>query len=144
PPQNWRVAVGLPAATAAPSVLSRILSGGEEELLPPEQAFVMNARFDGPNELTVSWQIAEDYYLYRDKLEIDAEGDIELGEPRIPQGVAHYDDNFGDVRVFYDYVEVVVPFARASPEAMPVSVTAVFQGCKEESVCYPPITQTMA
>ncbi|HEX6997357.1 MAG TPA: protein-disulfide reductase DsbD [Gammaproteobacteria bacterium] len=149
PPQNWRVAVDLPAAGApaaggAPGVLSRIFPRGEEELLPPEQAFVMNARFDRPNELTVSWQIAEDYYLYRDKLEIDADGDIELGEPRIPEGVAHYDDNFGDVRVFYDYLEAVVPFARASPAALPVSVTAVFQGCKEGSVCYPPITQTMA
>ncbi|HEY8519609.1 MAG TPA: protein-disulfide reductase DsbD [Gammaproteobacteria bacterium] len=145
PPQNWRVAVGLPAAADGPGLLSRLFSGGvEDELLPPEQAFVMNARFDGPNELTVSWQIAEDYYLYRDKFEIQASGDIELGEPRIPEGVAHYDDNFGDVRVFYDYVEVVVPFARASPGELPVSVTAVFQGCKEGSVCYPPITQTMA
>ena len=75
----------------------------------------MNARFDRPNELTVGWQIAPSYYLYRDKLEFRVAGSIELGRAALPAGVSHRDDNFGDVEVFYDYVEAVIPFSRASP-----------------------------
>ncbi len=77
----------------------------------------MNARFDKPNELTVAWQIAPGHYLYRDKLTFAAIGQIDLGAANLPDGVAHTDDNFGDVEVFFDYVEAKLPFARASPDA---------------------------
>jgi len=146
PPQTWTSTVALPERPPAATTTRSILPGtrGQDDLLPPEQAFVMNARFDGPNELTVAWQIEPGYYLYRDKFEFRADGGIELGAAALPDGVAHYDGNFGDVRVFFDSVEAIVPFARSSPDAMPVTVTAVFQGCKEGSICYPPIEQSMA
>jgi thiol:disulfide interchange protein DsbD len=115
-----------------------------DDLLPVDQAFTMNARFDKANELTVAWQIAPGYYLYRDKLAFAVDGRISLGTPNLPAGVAHRDDNFGDVEVFYDYVEAKIPFARASPDAVDVQLTAGFQGCKEASICYPPGEQVMA
>jgi thiol:disulfide interchange protein DsbD len=141
-PQEWTAAVDLPAGSlfsAAPAATS-----ATDELLPVEEAFVMNARFDRANELTVSWQIAPAYYLYRDKLAFRADGAIELGGASLPRGVAHRDENFGDVEVFYDYVEATIPFSRASPDALDVTVTAGFQGCKEDSICYPPGEQIMA
>jgi thiol:disulfide interchange protein DsbD len=115
-----------------------------DDQLPVDLAFTMNARFDKPNELTVAWQIAPGYYLYRDKLTFAVDGRVELGAPSSPAGVAHRDDNFGDVEVYYDFVEIKVPFARASPDALDVTLTAGFQGCKENSICYPPDEQTMA
>lgn len=140
-PQEWQANVALPAVSlldfaATPSAT--------DDLLPVDQAFVLNARFDKPNELTVAWQIAPGYYLYRDKLTVAATGRIDLGTPSLPDGVAHTDDNFGAVEVFYNYVEIKVPFARASPDAIDVDIAAGFQGCKEESICYPPGEQTMA
>jgi thiol:disulfide interchange protein DsbD len=140
-PQEWQTEVELPAASllefaATPSAT--------DDLLPVDQAFNMNARFDKANELTVAWQIAPGYYLYRDKLTATAAERIELGTPNLPPGVPHRDDNFGDVEVFYDFVEMKVPFARASPDALDIELTAGFQGCKEDSICYPPGTQTMA
>ena len=146
-PQDWTATVDLPAGppvTAARPASSLFAAANGDDLLPVDEAFVMNARFDRPNELTVGWQIAPGYYLYRDKLEFRADGSIELGRASLPAGVAHTDDNFGDVRVFYDYVEAVVPFSRASPEAMDITVTSAFQGCKEDSICYPPGEQTMS
>jgi thiol:disulfide interchange protein DsbD len=104
----------------------------------------MNARFDKPNELTVAWQVAPGYYLYRDKLTFQVDGPIELGAANLPVGAAHRDDNFGDVEVYRDYVELKVPFARASPDALDVTLTAGFQGCKDDSICYPPGEQVMA
>ena len=143
-PQDWTAAVALPAQS--PFELARRATGASatDDLLPVDDAFTVNARFDRPNELTVGWQIAPDYYLYRDKLTFALDGGVELGRAALPDGVAHYDDNFGDVRVFYDYVEVKVPFSRSSPDALDLVLTAGFQGCKEDSICYPPGEQTMA
>ena len=75
----------------------------------------MNARFDKPNELTVAWQIAPGYYLYRDKLTFAAAGRIELGAATLPAGEPHTDDNFGDVEVFRDYVEAEDPVRARKP-----------------------------
>jgi thiol:disulfide interchange protein DsbD len=140
-PQEWTTNVALPAQSVLDLTASDTSATGD--LLPVDEAFTMNARFDKANELTVAWQIAPNYYLYRDKLTFSADGRISLGAPALPAGVPHRDDNFGDVEVYYDYVEIKVPFARASPEEIDVEITAGFQGCKENSICYPPGEQRM-
>lgn len=142
PPQSWTRAVELPAAAAGRS--GSIFSSAEDELLPVDDAFVMDARFDGPNLLTVTWRIEPGYYLYADKLGVEAEGPIQLGEAEWPDGVEHRDENFGDVLVFYDRVEASIPFSRASPDEVEVELRGLFQGCRENSICYPPSEQTMA
>ncbi len=150
-PQDWTAKIAFPAAaagTARPSLFDlgrtpAAAPAATDDELPVDQAFSMNARFDKPNELTVAWQIAPGYYLYRDQLTFAATGKIDLGAASLPVGKRHHDDNFGDVDVFYDSVEAKVPFARASPDALDVVVTAGFQGCKENSICYPPGEQTM-
>jgi thiol:disulfide interchange protein DsbD len=139
-PQEWDAAVKLPA----PTVFDLTPAAAGSDQLPVDEAFTMNARFDKPNELTVAWQIAPGYYLYRDKLTFAVDGTLGLGAAKLPEGVAHTDDSFGDVEIFRDYVEVKVPFSRASPDAIDVLLTAGFQGCKEASICYPPGEQTMA
>jgi thiol:disulfide interchange protein DsbD len=142
-PQNWTADVSLPKASAR-TAAADFSSATSDEQLPVDEAFVINARFDKPNELTVSWQIKPGYYLYREKLSFEVDGNIELGRPSLPPGTAHRDDNFGDVQVYYDYVEATIPFARASGEASNVVIVGGFQGCKEDSICYPPGEQTMA
>jgi thiol:disulfide interchange protein DsbD len=156
-PQTWDSKISLPPAASGavsttdpfaapkerPFAASPVVSA-TDDLLPVDQAFVLNARFDKPNELTVGWQIAPGHYLYRDKLSFRVEGPIELGHASLPKGKPHKDENFGDVEVYYDYVEAKIPFSRASPNALDVVLTAGFQGCRESSVCYPPSEQTMA
>jgi thiol:disulfide interchange protein DsbD len=147
PPQDWQATVALPTRPAGSGFSPRaggFLPQSDAEPLPPEQAFVMNARFDAANELTVGWQIEPGYYLYRDKFEFAVDGEIGLGNAELPAGVAHTDQNFGDVEVYYEYVEAKIPFSRASADAMPVTVHASFQGCKEDSICYPPMERSMA
>jgi thiol:disulfide interchange protein DsbD len=145
PPQRWTRTVGLPPpGPAGDQSAAFFISSDADAPLSPEDAFDMNARFDAANTLTVAFQIEPGYYLYRDKFEFSVVGDIELGSATLPPGTDHYDQNFGDVEVFYDYVEAVIPFARASPDESPVTVQAVFQGCKEDSICYPPMERSMA
>jgi thiol:disulfide interchange protein DsbD len=165
PPQTWTRDVGLPAGAtgsgpaasgsgpaaspvaggAGPAGAAAFLPGTDAARpLEADAAFVMNARFDSANELTVGWQIQPGYYLYRDKLGVMAEGDIDLGAPSMPPGQPFSDANFGDVHIFRDYVELKVPFARATPDEIAVTIHAAFQGCKDGSLCYPPAEQTMA
>jgi thioredoxin:protein disulfide reductase len=141
-PQEWTATVTLPA----PQFLGAgaIDTSATGDLLPVDDAFTMNARFDKANELTVAWQVAPGYYLYRDKLTVAATGSIDVGPPTLPEGDAHTDDNFGDVEVYRDYVELKVPLARASPDEIEVEITAGFQGCKDDSICYPPGEQIMS
>jgi len=141
-PQDWTATVTLPPAPFLGA--GSIDTSATGDLLPVDDAFTMNARFDKPNELTVAWQIAPDHYLYRDKLTFAVNGRISLGAATLPAGEPHTDDNFGDVEVFRDYVEIKVPFARASPDALDAEITAGFQGCKDNSICYPPGEQFMS
>jgi thiol:disulfide interchange protein DsbD len=141
PPQKWPTAVELPPGPVATvsTIAGSFFAGAEsDEPLPVEQAFIPNPRFDSANELTVTWFIAPGYYLYRDKFTFAVEGEVQFGSPRLPAGVPHTDQNFGDVEVYYDFVDVVVPFARAHPNEQSLAITAGFQGCKDESICYPP------
>lgn len=141
-PQEWTATIALPPVPFLGAGAIDSSATGDQLLV--DQAFTMNARFDKPNELTVGWQIAPGYYLYRDKLTFAATGPIDLGAAALPKGVPHTDDSFGDVEIFRDYVEAKVPFARASPDELQVEITAGFQGCKDASICYPPGEQRMS
>ena len=41
----------------------------EKELLPPDQAFKISAKALSSDQLEISWDIAEGYYLYRNKIQ---------------------------------------------------------------------------
>ncbi|NNC65211.1 MAG: thiol:disulfide interchange protein, partial [Gammaproteobacteria bacterium] len=150
PPQDWSRTVSLPAAPAPStgSALTNLLTGNstssEDELLPAEQAFVMNARVEGPNELVVGWTIEPGYYMYADKFEFETDGPVGLGAAQLPAGVPHDDLEFGNVDVYFGYVEVAVPFSRATPDAVDLELIGRGQGCKLDSICYPPMERVQA
>ena len=57
--------------------------GSSDGFLKPDQAFVLTAESESPDRVTLRWQIARDYYLYRDKIAVStATPDAELGTPR--------------------------------------------------------------
>jgi len=113
--------------------------------LPPEQAFGFEAIADGGNTLLLRFTPARGYYLYRDKttLALAADG-IALQPPRWPQGARHRDEHFGDVVVYFDQVEVPVPLRRTRADAQRVTLTATFQGCQDDGICYPLMTRKVA
>lgn len=137
PPQRWTSNVSLPKG-------SSLFSGtSDSELLPADEAFVLDGRVDGANQITLSWRIEPGYYLYSEKFAFSTGSEIQLGTARIPAGEPHSDEYFGDVEVFYNYVEAELPFSRASPDAIEVVIDATLQGCKVDSVCYPVIAQSI-
>ncbi|CAN5606253.1 protein-disulfide reductase DsbD [soil metagenome] len=132
-------------ALPAPLAGARIAGANDPLPLPPEQAFGFEAIAGDANTLLLRFTPARGYYLYRDRttLRLDA-SDIRLSLPRWPRGVAHRDEHFGQVVVYFDQVDVPVPLRRGPGEARMVRLTATFQGCQADGICYPPMTRVVA
>ncbi len=97
----------------------------------------------GANEVLARFTMPKGYYLYRDKTSFRlADGAAgKLGAPRWPAGQQHTDENFGATTVYFNQVEVPLPVVRSDAAARSVNVESSFQGCKENSVCYPVMTR---
>ena len=52
------------------------------DFLPVDDAFQLNVERQG-DELRLHWQIADDYYLYRDQHRIQPSGGAELGDAQL-------------------------------------------------------------
>lgn len=136
--------LGTPAADA-PMDGGAAPAGDAEALpLPPEQAFVFEAIALSPTELLARWTMPKGYYLYRDKtvFSVAESSGVRLGKPRWPAGVLHKDEHFGEVTVYFDQVELPISLSRSSGEAAKLRLTAEFQGCEDNGVCYPIMTRT--
>ena len=138
----------MPAASAPAFNLgnSKPLGGGiDEPALPSEQAFRFEAIATSPTEVLARWTMPKGYYLYRDKTVMHAADgtDVQLGQPTWPAGVDHVDEHFGNVVVYFDQVELPLPMRRANGSAQPLSLTAEFQGCKDNGICYPVMQRTV-
>jgi thiol:disulfide interchange protein DsbD len=153
PPRQQQVDVPLPAASAGGSlaglgnVFKKLgLAGGQSDLLPGEQAFRFFAEVKDSRTIAVSWQIADGYYLYREKFKfelLDAAG-VRLGTVEPPHGTPMEDEAFGRVEVFHNQVAFELPLLREQPGALSIQLKAFFQGCADRGVCYPPMQQTVA
>ncbi len=112
--------------------------------LPENQAFRFEAIVDTPDRLLLRFTPAPGYYLYRDRTEVTVTADgAEAGAIAWPASVAHHDEHFGDVQVFFDPIDAPLPLVRTRSGAMPATVTATFQGCQTDGICYPPMTRTV-
>jgi len=105
--------------------------------LPADAAFRLAAHRDAGGPLRLEWQIEAGYYLYRDRISI-AGG----GKPiaiTAPPGETKDDPNFGPSEIYRDRVSI--PLEDASLPSGQVRVT--YQGCAEDSICYPPVTKAL-
>jgi len=116
-----------------------------EEFLDPAVAFKPSVKALDGQTLEISYKIASDYYLYRDKFRFRVDGDTAtLGTPTFPKGKEHDDENFGKVEVYYDSVAIRVPVERMSSGPLPLKLSVTSQGCADAGVCYPPQTQPLS
>lgn len=111
-----------------------------EEFLDPQVAFKFTARAIDANTLEARWQIADRYYMYRDKFKFTVQG-ATLGTPKLPPGKMKEDETFGNVEVYRKDVRITLPIQRTS-SANSVTLTATSQGCADAGLCYTPITET--
>ena len=76
----------------------------EDEILHPDQAFILSARLDANNVIQTNILMADNIYLYRDKIRIamvNGEGHT-LGAISVPRGKKKNDEFLGMTEVIYD------------------------------------------
>lgn len=116
-----------------------------EEPLPPEQAFVLSASAPNANTLRASFTIVDGYYLYREKFKFTSDSaGATLGSPNFPHGKIKEDEFFGKVESYRNKAVIDIPIDRKNFSGDTLQFTAVYQGCADIGVCYPPQTQKVS
>ncbi len=105
------------------------------ELLPPEQAFRVEAQLDG-HTVRLQLRIADGYYLYRSKLALSSAPTGLLPAPTWPSGQRKHDPFFGETEIYRGMVSVTLPRDSAWPAQ--ATLLLKLQGCADAGICYPP------
>ena len=111
------------------------------KLLPPERAFRLSARVVDASTVEARYDVADGYYLYRDKLRFTIEP-VAARSPALPGGIRKHDEFFGDVETYRGTLVVQLPLT-ASAAGQTLTLHADSQGCADAGVCYPPNPQSV-
>jgi thiol:disulfide interchange protein DsbD len=114
----------------------------EADFLPPDRAFVLSVTSPARDLVRLRWDIADDYYLYRDKTKATStSARAQLGQLSIPGGEVQVDEYFGEQAVFRGEMVADLPVAAAA-DVVDLALVVTYQGCADEGLCYPPIKKT--
>ena len=149
-------------ATHASGFLDRLpgLGGAKQpSYLPPDQAFGLEVSVRDGHTLQANFKIAPGYYLYRDKVSFeipdledpipadqtpaDKIAAVKIVAVNLPKGEMKLDPNFGNTEVFYESFQADIALQRGATTPQNIDLTAVYQGCSEQGLCYPAITKTL-
>lgn len=113
------------------------------EFLPTEQAFIFKAKVKGLDSVQVSFDIAPNYYMYKDEFNFsifspDASV-IQNGEIEMPAFESKFDENFNKVLPVYRRKFIVnLPIKNTTDSASLFKVVVKSRGCADQGLCYPP------
>lgn len=109
----------------------------QPSLLQADEAFGLTATHAPDGGVTFEWAIADGYYLYRDHIAAkNAAGGAAL-KLETSEGTKEDDPNFGVSEVYYGSASAHLPKEAAS------EILLTYQGCKKDSICYPPETRSV-
>ena len=114
---------------------------GEQTFLKVDQAFkvkfLKKSNFEKGSFHIIDFQIAEGYYLYKDKIKILLNGQ-ELENIKFPKTKTKEDEFFGKSEIYdNDFILNIVSDVKIKK----ISIT--YQGCAERGLCYPPVKKTI-
>ncbi len=113
-----------------------------QDFLEPDKAFSAHISKDS-ERWQVKFEIADGYYLYRDKLTVNWVS-AAAGQSLVfnaPRGQLKFDSNLNkEVEILEGQVLVGLLFQGGQPQAVSVS----YQGCAQAGLCYPPIEQVLS
>ncbi|MDO8989360.1 MAG: protein-disulfide reductase DsbD [Sideroxyarcus sp.] len=128
----------------APLAQADLLSFGSSKpkFLPADQAFALEVRAVDQRTLLASFTVTPGYYLYRDKTVFSvADGKTRIARVSLPKGEPKNDPNFGMIEVYHQSFQAEI-LLENTDAAKPLVVNAVYQGCSNKGLCYPPIEKT--
>jgi thiol:disulfide interchange protein DsbD len=107
----------------------------ENDLLPADEAFAFKAKVVN-DEVLLTWDIAQGYYLYKEKIKISSDFSTQLGIAKFPKAKIKNDEFFGKIGVYRNNAVVAIPVLEG--DARSILLTVTYQGCADLGVCYPP------
>ena len=146
-----RQSAHVPDKTIAARLLG--LTGAEAEVVPPEQAFHVDAIGIDARTLNVRFSIADCCYLYRDKLRFSVSApdgtplatDLRFGAIELPMSEAITDNYVGRTEVYRRGLDVRLPLLGTFPQSG-FALNVGYQGCADKgvSICYEPTARRFA
>ncbi len=137
--QKWMVHLQMLAAMVV--ALIALFTGGQvraADFLEPDQAFKLTAEALDAKTVRLTWKIAQDYHLYRDRLSFNADG-AQVTAPVLPNGIRKFDTNFNkEMETYQDTLVVDLPVTAGAPYKLVVG----YQGCADAGLCYSPASQS--
>ena len=107
------------------------------KFLPVDQAFQLDVQRSDAG-VSMQWQIAENYYLYQDKLAFSLNGKPVENTPQFLSSAEQYEDPyFGLVTIFKHDLNLTLPLKDPQPQDL---LEVTYQGCAK-GFCYPPETK---
>lgn len=115
-------------------------AAGEDDFLPPEQAFRFAARQVDDRTVEVRFDVADGYYMYRERFAFAAQpAGVRLGTPVLPHGKVKFDETFGkEMETYRGDVTIRIP-VESAPADGKWSLVVTSQGCADKGLCYPPM-----
>ncbi|WP_105102952.1 protein-disulfide reductase DsbD family protein [Microbulbifer pacificus] len=115
-------------------------NSGQQDFLPVDQAYQLDFLFTDAGTSAL-FQIAPEYYLYRDKLKVllIVDGEKSTLPLDLEQGEVIWDDYFEKETEVYRW-QLEIPLAEAASLAAggQAQLQVHYQGCADAGLCYPP------
>jgi thiol:disulfide interchange protein DsbD len=130
------------AQTSSPLDSPLTAAAQDAEFLPVDLAFQQDFLFSAGGTSAI-WQIAPEYYLYREKLSVyrlDGEQKTALALD-LPRGEVIWDDYFEKETEVYR-MQLEVPLTVSNNQ--PLQLEVHYQGCADAGLCYPPQVRRFA
>ena len=116
-----------------------------KKFLPAAMVFQMTSRASAPNQYTLTWRVAQGYYLYKDQMKIVATDGATVSSVKWTTPTQSKDDpTFGQVQVFHNLAIAVVTVNTSKVTTGQPRLNVQYQGCAEGGLCYPPINAQVA
>lgn len=127
----------------APSLAQGLDQSFGQPLLSLEEAFTLQISREADGDMVFAWKIAPGHYLYKDHTAATAPDGKTALPLRLRAGEKKDDPGFGVVDIWRDVGRAVLSADALKRANDPASINITYQGCLENSICYPPTTRTV-
>ncbi len=107
---------------------------GEKTLLEADDAFSFFVELSSPTEIIINWKVADDYYLYRDKIVIKSQSK-DIANIIHTQGLEHNDEYFGKQQIYRQNQGKSIIYLKKANKRLKLNLE--YQGCSDSKICYP-------
>ena len=107
----------------------------QNDIISIDEAFKLNLIKIDDSNIKIKWLIVKDYYLYKDKIFIAADG-ATIEQITHPKSKIKNDIFFGDVDIYDKSFDSIVSLKDINKDNIQLEIS--YQGCWDQGVCFPP------